>query len=910
MFEQLSLGTKAKKRTDELNEIVVAARHERQALASLFERLDGRHGRLAEVSTTVEHVRDRAVDASDQLTAIVARMRDLDAQVTGFEMLKSQVAEMTDVVRQAQEAAALMSDSAGQLQKHRDAMEQLADEYREARAAIDALAAQRQVVTDAHADLERSHAEMRSAIDEASGIKREVDQLRSQVSALASDQAAISTTADHTLDKTAAVTRTVKDLESQIASFATLNELAATTDERLKALNALAEHVTVKTKALNTQRSTIEHAIAEGARLNELVWAMEAQIGKLEEGNRQVTRAEEVLRQAEEFAEEVLEELDGANAQRDRFRQDAAKIEKEGAALIQTVSAQIERLAVEGKSFDAHEQRIANLQSGLTTAERQLEAVLGRQEAVSALDRKAEALGQTVRQLSNELDELSRRRGDVDTLTERFARVEATARETEAQQARIEAGRQQLEELRAELEAVHASRASAAELCTRLNADRLALETAGENIARFAVGAPAIESQLSAVLEKLRLLGDADRVTARTRETIAELEATLARSCEKLQFVEKVERRLNELHKLNTEVGRRMEEQLVRRAELDGLRTRADEISEHIGDAHHKLEGIRTTQDKLPAILDCVTTLGRDIEQLEARLHGLRRSETELADQEQRLDALVAAGRDQHAAIVDRTAQLEALAQELNRGSGLRNELIADLSRVQAQHQETAARMAATEDKLKHVEALRLQLDDRHSALIAAEQRIVAFEAQVGNLAQLAADTDVKIQAIAGRESMVAAVKAEVDQVHNVAAAAKNDVAAIVERREELQTLRTRIDALVESLGDTDQRIATIEARRALVQEVQSKTEMIANLLEDIGANLDMVAAQKAHIEYVSDQVGRLEFSIQQSQNTMRALHYERERAERVEEAIRQIRTRDRSPRAAEDAMTDSTMPS
>ena len=637
---------------------------------------------------------------------------------------------------------------------------------------------------------------------------------------------------------------------------------------------------------------------------------MEAQIRKLEDGNRQVTRAEEVLRQAEEFAEEVLEELDTATSERDRFRLDAARIEKDGAALIQTVGAQIERLAIEGKSFDAHEQRIANLQSALTTVERQLETVLGRQEAVGALDRKAEALAQTVRQLSNELDEMTRRRADVDTLAERLARVETTARETEAQQARIESGRQQLEELRAELEAIHASRASAAELCTRLNADRLALESAGENIARFAAGAPAIENQLSVVLEKLRLLGDADRVAERTRETISELEATLARSSEKLQFVEKVERRLNGLHTLNTEVGRRMEEQLVRRAELEGLRTRAEEISAHIGDAHQKLGAIRTTQEKLPGILECVATLGRDIEQLESRMNGLRRSETDLADQERRLDALVAGSRDQHAAITERTAHLEALVQELNRASDVRNELLADLSRVQAQHQETAARMAATEEKLKHVDALRQQLDDRQSALTAAEQRMVAFEAQVGNLAQLAADTDIKIQAIAGRESMVAAVKAEVEQVQNAAAAVKNDVAAIVERREELQTLRTRLDALVESLGDTDERIATIEARRALVQEVQSKTEMIANLLEDIGANLDMVAAQKAQIEYASDQVGRLEFSIQQSQNTIRALHHERERAERVEEAIRQIRTRERSPRATEAAMTDSIISS
>jgi hypothetical protein len=42
----------------------------------------------------------------------------------------------------------------------------------------------------------------------------------------------------------------------------------------------------------------------------------------------------------------------------------------------------------------------------------------------------------------------------------------------------------------------------------------------------------------------------------------------------------------------------------------------------------------------------------------------------------------------------------------------------------------------------------------------------------------------------------------------------------------------------------------------------------------------------------------------------MRALHNERERAERVEEAIRQLRTRERSVRAADTAMTDSVMSS
>ena len=154
MFEQFALGTKAKKSSDQLNEIVLAARHERDALGALFEQLDGRSGKLAEVSTTVEHIKDRAIDASEQLTAIVARITELDKRVAGFELIGAQVAEMTNLVQQAQEAAALMSESKDELQKHRGAMEQLAGEYRETRAAIEARGAPRHNVAHAHRPLQ------------------------------------------------------------------------------------------------------------------------------------------------------------------------------------------------------------------------------------------------------------------------------------------------------------------------------------------------------------------------------------------------------------------------------------------------------------------------------------------------------------------------------------------------------------------------------------------------------------------------------------------------------------------------------------------------------------------------------------------------------------------------------------
>src|SRR4029450_8805567 len=105
------------------------------------------------------------------------------------------------------------------------------------------------------------------------------------------------------------------------------------------------------------------------------------------------------------------------------------------------------------------------------------------------------------------------------------------------------------------------------------------------------------------------------------------------------------------VHTMNTEVGRRMEEQLMRRAELEGIRTRADEISAQISDAHQKLGAILTVQEKLPSILDCTATIGRDIEQLETRMNGVRRTETDLNDRERRLRGVASTRRADHAAM-------------------------------------------------------------------------------------------------------------------------------------------------------------------------------------------------------------------------------------------------------------------
>jgi prefoldin subunit 5 len=108
----------------------------------------------------------------------------------------------------------------------------------------------------------------------------------------------------------------------------------------------------------------------------------------------------------------------------------------------------------------------------------------------------------------------------------------------------------------------------------------------------------------------------------------------------------------------------------------------------------------------------------------------------------------------------------------------------------------------------------------------------------------------------------------------------------------ELEGLRATLDSLLGRAGALESKIATIESRRPLVDEVHACTATITHVLGDVQVNLEMLNEQRAVIDHVGDQLARLDFTVQEAQNTLRALQREREMAERIEQSIKARRTR------------------
>jgi len=98
-----------------------------------------------------------------------------------------------------------------------------------------------------------------------------------------------------------------------------------------------------------------------------------------------------------------------------------------------------------------------------------------------------------------------------------------------------------------------------------------------------------------------------------------------------------------------------------------------------------------------------------------------------------------------------------------------------------------------------------------------------------------------------------------------------------------------KVDRVLDETN-TDTKILAIEERRKMVEEVQTRANAITNLLDDINVNLEMLGEQRAVIDHVGEKIARLDFMVQEAQNTLRALQREREVAERIEQGIRSLR--------------------
>jgi chromosome segregation ATPase len=879
-----------KQQQDELQTLIAQAKEERTMLSAMLTQMASGTSKLAQTSKALEQVGQKADAAQKRLDDLGQKVGGYEERARGLDQVEKRMAALLEQVHEAQRVSEKITAPDGELQKHRLAVNQLASQALENQATIETLRKERSSFEDLRALLKVSTNEVAKSVESVATLKGELDAVRSTGVQLTSEFNRLRDTSREAKEDSASAMESVKEIEKKLGPLVQLQELSKNTEERLASLNALAEHVSQKAKALEAQKHAVERAVVEANRLNEMVWNMDVQIAKVNEGSKNLSRAEETVTRMEKLAQETSAQLSAATTAREEWNREFARLDKESRGLSEYLKTTVERLGVDKKEFDQFDHRLRALSGGVTEAEARMDGVLQKDKQLAIMNQRADELSKSFQTLNAQADEMTRKQAALDALGERMAQVDEMGRRTQAQHDALKQSRQELEQLRADIAEFHKSHAAAAQLRDKLAQDRASLEAFGERATSLLSRTPELDSKMDAVLSKMATVEEGTKAATRLGELTAELDAQLTRVGARLQFIEKLEGRINNLHVVTSDVDRKLTEQLGRRNEIDGLKSLCDTLGTQVMDVQQKLDSVAVMQARLAPITSQIAALQSSLEKSEQLAQSVKQEESVVHEQKARLTELVEQGKNLAAETAERLKQVQTVSEDLGRAGAIKEELLTELARVQSRQRDAITQTDAAEDQLKRAETMVRQLEQRRTQLAFSEKKIATFEQRLNELGRATEVVDQKLKAVAERDALVQAVKAEVESVHKISSRSKADLQFVTDHRSDVTDLRAKVEDLLSRVSDTDTKIAAIEARRKMVEEVQTRANAITNLLDDINVNLEMLGEQRAVIDHVGEKLARLDFMVQEAQNTLRALQREREVAERIEQGIKSLR--------------------
>ena len=259
------------------------SREERGALRPMLTQINIDAKNLSQVGKSLQQVNDLAGGATAKLEELTTKLSAVEARTERFEQIEGRIRSLGNAVGQAEQRVDKLLAPDGDLQEHRQAVQQLTTQIIQTTANVDALQKEKVVLDHLRDDLRQAQGETKDSADKTVALKGDFDKLQTLASQLQEEHGSMKESLRATREEAGDTTQSIRDVEDRLGPLAELYELSKTTEERLATLNLLAEHVMQKVKVLENQKHTVEHAVVESNRLSEMFWNMNVQIGKLNE---------------------------------------------------------------------------------------------------------------------------------------------------------------------------------------------------------------------------------------------------------------------------------------------------------------------------------------------------------------------------------------------------------------------------------------------------------------------------------------------------------------------------------------------------------------------------------------------------------------------------------------------------
>ena len=881
-----------------------AARAEREALRTELGKAAGALSKMSRTNKALDDLGAKVESAMRKVDGLTSAAANQEHSARRLEKLELRVGELINQVGEAERSSRALLEPDGHLHKHRRALDDLGAQARDANASLAALRQENDSLAQEHAKLRKSGETLQHAGQGIAALKMDLAELHKTESELRLELRQSRDVAREARVDSEKAVAAAKDAAARFESLAQLHDSSKDMDKRIGALHALVEHVTAKTSVLETQRHAVDHAVSETARLNQMVWAMDAQVVKLSESRDQMQRAEEAVLRIEQLSRSATQDLAHATTARDEFARESARLDGQGRALLQSLRETTERLVVDKEEFGAFDERLRSMSASLADTETRMQTVLERDESLISMQHRAEALGKVFADLRVEIEELAQKQTSLDQLTEQLGLVEALGKRTSAQYDSLMRAQGDLETMRDDLAELQKGYGEAARLRDKVAQDRGALEAFAERTAAMIGRTPEIEVRLESMMGKMALLDEGNESMRRLSEVTADLDEEITRVGGRMQFVQSVEERVKGLFALTTEVERKLAEQVGRRGEIEALASRCDSLGAQVSYAQQQIEGVSALQGRLSPLVAEVSRLGEVLQHSQRSLVSMKGGEAAALEQQTRLAGLIEHGMQQAAETSDRLREVQALSQDLAHVSARSEEVMGQLTQIQAQQRDVLAQVKQTEEHVQRAELMSRQLDHRRTLLVHTEKSLTTFESRIAALDRHSESIDIKMKSLVEREALVQAVKAEVDGIRQISSRSRADLQFVADHRMDVAQLRGTVEDLLSRVGDADDKIALIDRWGKKIDEAQAGAHAVSAIVTDMQGTLESLSEQRVVVDDVGEKLARLDFTVrealstltrldgsaQDAQNTLRMLQREREVAERVEKSIKAVR--------------------
>ncbi|MGH9410848.1 MAG: hypothetical protein ACRD1V_15500, partial [Vicinamibacterales bacterium] len=133
-------GTKpARQQSEELQTLIAASKEERAALSTMLTQVQLQSAKLASAGKVLEDVQEKAGKAHSRIDEIAGRLDTAADRVKALEAIDARIKGLTDEVTRAEREAGRLTAPDGELQKHKQALQNLSSQALQTRASLDTL---------------------------------------------------------------------------------------------------------------------------------------------------------------------------------------------------------------------------------------------------------------------------------------------------------------------------------------------------------------------------------------------------------------------------------------------------------------------------------------------------------------------------------------------------------------------------------------------------------------------------------------------------------------------------------------------------------------------------------------------------------------------------------------------------